>query len=191
MYRQGLGDCFLISLPRNDGSSRPFYVMIDCGVVLGTPDPGTIMKQVMDNIVEVTGGEIDILVATHEHWDHLSGFVQAAESFDKLKVGQVWLAWTENDADELTKKIKEGEGPGACRAAHGVEPDAVGGDADGAAELGGILEFFGAAKGATTGDALKNVRAKVNAQAALLPADRSAGRACGDRCAVLCAGAAA
>jgi glyoxylase-like metal-dependent hydrolase (beta-lactamase superfamily II) len=73
MYRQGLGDCFLISLPRNDGGSRPFYVMIDCGVVLGTPDPGTIMKQVMDNIVEVTGGEIDILIATHEHWDHLSG----------------------------------------------------------------------------------------------------------------------
>ena len=107
MYRQGLGDCFLISLPRNDGGSRPFYVMIDCGVVLGTPDPGTIMKQVMDNIVEVTGGQIDILVATHEHWDHLSGFVQAAESFDKLKVGQVWLAWTEDETDELTQKIRK------------------------------------------------------------------------------------
>src|SRR5436190_22525695 len=110
MYRQGLGDCFLISLPRTNGSKRPFYVMIDCGVVLGTSDPGTIMTQVMDNIVEVTGGQIDILIATHEHWDHLSGFVQAPESFKRLKVGQVWLAWTENDRDELTKKIKEEKG---------------------------------------------------------------------------------
>ena len=110
MYRQGLGDCFLISLPRTDGSNRPFYVMIDCGVVLGTPDPGTIMNQVMDNIVEVTGGEIDLLIATHEHWDHLSGFVQAKQSFDRLKVGQVWLAWTENPDDELTKKLKKEKG---------------------------------------------------------------------------------
>ena len=65
------------------------------------------MTQVVDNIVEVTGGEIDLLIATHEHWDHLSGFVQAKESFDKLKVREVWLAWTENTKDELTKKLKE------------------------------------------------------------------------------------
>ena len=163
MYRQGLGDCFLISLPRNDGS-RPFYVMIDCGVVLGTPDPGPIMKQVMDNIVEVTGGQIDILVATHEHWDHLSGFVQAAESFAELKVGQVWLAWTENDADELTQKIRKEKGEALAALRMGLSQMHLAGDADGAAELGGILEFFGAAKGPTTGDALKSVRDKVKPQ---------------------------
>jgi hypothetical protein len=161
MYRQGLGDCFLISLPRNDGNSRPFYVMIDCGVVLGTSDPGAIMKRVMDNIVEVTGGQIDILVATHEHWDHLSGFVQAAASFDKLKVGQVWLAWTENDADELTRKIKKEKGLALAALRMGLSQMQLAGDADGAAELGSILEFFGAARGPTTADALKSVRAKV------------------------------
>src|SRR3954470_10170535 len=161
MYRQGLGDCFLIALPRNDGNSRPFYVMIDCGVVLGTSDPGTIMKQVMDNIVKVTGGEIDILVATHEHWDHLSGFVQAAASFDKLKVGQVWLAWTENEADELTRKIKKEKGLALAALRMGLSQMQLAGDAGGAAELGSILEFFGAARGPTTADALKSVRAKV------------------------------
>ena len=71
MYRQGLGDCFLVSLPRTDGGARPFYVMIDCGVVLGTPNPAAIMKQVLDSIVQETGGAIDLLIATHEHWDHL------------------------------------------------------------------------------------------------------------------------
>jgi hypothetical protein len=172
MYRQGLGDCFLISLPRNDGSSRAFYVMIDCGVVLGTSDPGTIMKLVMDNIVEVTGGEIDILVATHEHWDHLSGFVQAKEAFDRLtKVGQVWLAWTENPDDELTRKLKKEKGLALSALRMGLSQMQMGGDADGAAELSGILEFFGAAKGSTTADALTNVRAKTSKPRYCLPTD--------------------
>jgi len=30
MYRHGLGDCFLLTLPKNDGS--PFHIMIDCGL---------------------------------------------------------------------------------------------------------------------------------------------------------------
>ena len=77
MYRQGLGDCFLIALPRADRSDRPFYLMIDCGVVLGTASPEDKMTEVMEHIVSTTGGEIDILAATHEHWDHLSGFNQA------------------------------------------------------------------------------------------------------------------
>ena len=106
MYRQGLGDCFLVSLPRTDGGTRPFYVMIDCGVVLGTPNPAAIMKQVLDSIVQETGGAIDLLIATHEHWDHLSGFVQAKDSFDRLtKVGQVWLAWTEDPSDPQARQL--------------------------------------------------------------------------------------
>ncbi len=160
MYRQGLGDCFLISLPRTDRSDRPFYIMIDCGVVLGTPDPKPIMTQVIENIVETTGGAIDVLVATHEHWDHLSGFVQAKEAFDKLKVGEVWLAWTEDPDDDLTKELKEEKGLALASLRMGLSHLQLGGDSDAAAELNGILEFFGAAKGATTGDALQNVRAK-------------------------------
>jgi metallo-beta-lactamase superfamily protein len=160
MYRQGLGDCFLISLPRNDGNERPFYVMIDCGVVLGTPNPGPIMKDVMDNIVHVTGGNVDILIATHAHWDHVSGFVQAADSFAGLKAAQVWLAWTENDDDELTKQIKKDRGLALSALRMGLSQMQLGGDADDATELGGILEFFGAARGPTTDDALESVRAK-------------------------------
>jgi hypothetical protein len=171
MYRQGLGDCFLISLPRTNGSKRPFYVMIDCGVVLGTPDPGTIMNQVMDNIVEVTSGEMDLLIATHEHWDHLSGFVQAKQSFDRLKVGQVWLAWTENPDDELSKKLKKEKGLALSALRMGLSQMQMAGDADAADELSGILEFFGVAKGPTTADALNNVRAKTAKPRYCLPTD--------------------
>ena len=45
MYRQGLGDCFLLTIPRNNG--KPFYAVIDCGVILGTKDAGKIMKEVV------------------------------------------------------------------------------------------------------------------------------------------------
>lgn len=160
MYRQGLGDCFLISLPRTDRSVQPFYIMIDCGVVLGTPNPKPIMTQVMENIVEVTGGSIDILVATHEHQDHLSGFVQASEAFDKLKIGEVWLAWTEDPDDDLTKELKEEKGLALAALRMGLSHLQLSGDSEAATELNGILEFFGAAKGATTADALRSVRAK-------------------------------
>src|SRR5262249_33492650 len=57
MYRQGLGDCFLICLPRDGG--KTFYMMIDCGVILGTPNPGDIMQKVVGDIIQTTGGHID------------------------------------------------------------------------------------------------------------------------------------
>jgi len=68
-----LGDCLLITLRRNKG--KPYFIMIDCGVILGTPRPADRMTQVVNDIVATTGGHVDLLVATHEHWDHLSGFV--------------------------------------------------------------------------------------------------------------------
>ena len=49
MYRQGLGDCFLVSSPRSAG--EPFYMMIDCGVILGTQNPGPIMQKVVQDII--------------------------------------------------------------------------------------------------------------------------------------------
>jgi hypothetical protein len=120
------------------------------------------MKKVMDDIVATTGGEIDILVATHEHWDHLSGFVQAKASFDRLtKVGQVWLAWTEDPDDRLTQKLKQERGQALAALRMGLNQMQLAGDSSGAAELGGILDFFGAAAGgSTTAGALENVRAK-------------------------------
>src|SRR5690349_12577305 len=42
MYRQGLGDCFLVTLPRAAGSQKPsdFHILLDCGVILGTENKG-------------------------------------------------------------------------------------------------------------------------------------------------------
>jgi hypothetical protein len=131
IYRQGLGDCFLVSLPRTDGQPRPYNVMIDCGVILGTPDPGTKMTAVVENIAEVTQGEIDLLIATHEHWDHLSGFVQAKDTFDKrLKVHEVWLGWTEDPKDELTAKLKDEKSKALAALRLGLSRMQLAGDAE-------------------------------------------------------------
>ena len=84
MYRQGLGDCFLLTLYKN--RSKKSHMLIDCGVFLGTPNGNAIMDKVAENIKEETGGSIDIVVATHEHYDHLSGFNQAREIFDPNRI---------------------------------------------------------------------------------------------------------
>lgn len=169
MYRQGLGDCFLVTLPR--AGNRPYYIMIDCGVILGTKNPGTIMSQVVENITAATGGEIDLLIATHEHWDHLSGFVQAKDAFDRLKVGEVWLGWTEDPDDELARKFNKEKGLALSALRMGLSQLQLGGAADTAEDLAGILEFFGATKGGTTGDALNYVKNKTTKPRYCLPAD--------------------
>jgi hypothetical protein len=107
MYRQGLGDCFLLSFPKAVG--KPVHVMIDCGVVLGTSEPNVVMKQVAENVKLATGGKVDLLVITHEHWDHLSGFDQnqARAVFKDIRVEALWLAWTEDDRNPLANRLRE------------------------------------------------------------------------------------
>jgi hypothetical protein len=104
MYRQGLGDCFLLAFPT--AGARPCYVLIDCGVLAGTPDAEAKMREVAASLRDATGGEIDVLVATHQHWDHLSGFAQAREVFDQIRIGEVWVAWTEDPDNELGASLR-------------------------------------------------------------------------------------
>lgn len=105
MYCHGLGDCFLVKVVSPDGG-KPFWLMIDAGILLGSPSANDRMKQVFTNIHATTGGEIDLLVVTHQHWDHVSGFSQAQEEFKKLKVKKVWYAWTEDPQDALGAELQ-------------------------------------------------------------------------------------
>ena len=104
MYRQGLGDSFLLTFWSDDD---PVHVLVDCGVLKGTPDAGERLTSVARNIHETTDGHVHVLVATHEHWDHVSGFLQAQEIFDTLEVGEVWLAWTEDPTDKLGQDLRQ------------------------------------------------------------------------------------
>lgn len=156
MYRHGLGDCLLVTLPRP--GDRDYSILIDCGVLLGTADATATMASVVRDIATSTNGKIDLLLATHEHWDHVSGFIQAAEAFKGLDVGKVWMAWTEDPSDELGRKLA-GERDEAIT---GLQLSAarlqLAGDAENAAAVGSLLGFFGAAPGRSTKDALEAVR---------------------------------
>jgi glyoxylase-like metal-dependent hydrolase (beta-lactamase superfamily II) len=141
MYRQGLGDCFLLAFAT--GAGRPFYMLIDCGVLLGTEGAADKMRQVAESLRDSTGGKIDVLVATHQHWDHLSGFDQAREVFDQIEFGEVWVGWTEDPDDELAGRLR------ARRRAHlraltGAARSlrAAGGEGK-AGDLEAVLGFFG------------------------------------------------
>ncbi|MGE5222198.1 MAG: hypothetical protein ACM3PY_07165 [Omnitrophica WOR_2 bacterium] len=102
MYKQGLGDCFLLSFPRSNGQPD-FQMMIDCGVITGS-DPSMLVNAVQD-IYNTTNGHLDLVVGTHEHWDHLSGFNQARSIFDKFKIDRVWLAWTEDPTNPVSQSL--------------------------------------------------------------------------------------
>src|SRR4029078_3605163 len=96
MYRDILGDCFLLRFPK---ANKTAHVLIDCGILQGMPGAKERARRIMANIRSVTA-RLAVLVATHEHVDHLSGFAQGREFFDQIAVGELWLAWTEAPRDD-------------------------------------------------------------------------------------------
>jgi hypothetical protein len=98
LYGQGLGDCFLLAFPRPGEPENPCYLVIDCGVAMSTPEKGPRIKKVVENIHAATGGHIDILAITHQHYDHISGFQDAWQEWKKVTVDALYLPWTESTA---------------------------------------------------------------------------------------------
>ena len=104
MYRQGLGDCFLLTF--NPGGEEK-HVLIDCGT-LGSKYTDVKLPDVIADIDKTTGGHLHLVVATHQHQDHLSGFSRLSDQFGAAKnkpIDRVWLAWSENPDDDLAKKL--------------------------------------------------------------------------------------
>ena len=101
MYRVGFGDCFLVEFPSPAG---PKYVLVDCGVH-ARGDIHT-MQEVVADISKVTAGKLAILVATHAHQDHISGYGSMESQFRKYAIGEVWLPWTENPKDKEATKLR-------------------------------------------------------------------------------------
>ncbi len=167
MYRQGLGDCFLLSFPRPAGES---HVLIDCGVLKGTGDATARIRRVAESILTTTGGRLDALVVTHQHWDHVSGFLQAEDIFNRLAVGEVWLAWTEDPGDDLASELAHRRRKAVAAVENAVTR--LSGLAEASAQhnlasLNGLLAFqgeMGASGPATTAKAIEWVKARENAR---------------------------
>jgi hypothetical protein len=102
MYRQGLGDCFLVTFGEGTEARN---MLIDCGS-LGNHTTEVGFDQIAQDLRETVGstGKLDFVVATHEHKDHLCGFRKALKDFVG-KVEHVWLAWTEDPSDAVTQQL--------------------------------------------------------------------------------------
>lgn len=127
MYGQGLGDCFLLAFPRTRATpdlpvdaERPVYVLIDCGVITGTPNGGDRMRAIVRDIRLTTSdrsltqedeeprGHLDLLILTHEHWDHLSGFIDAQSEWQRIRIDQLWMSWLEKeDRKGLARELQK------------------------------------------------------------------------------------
>lgn len=105
MYRVGFGDCFLLSVPiTKTGSTERRHILVDCGVH-GKGNIGKI-EEAVDNIAAETDGKLAVVIATHSHQDHISGF---SEKFTDFEIGEVWLPWSEDPQDELAVKWRKKE----------------------------------------------------------------------------------
>ncbi len=178
MYRQGIGDCFLLTFFVGKESR---HILIDCGVLSGTPRGKEKILQVAENIKE-TAGDLQILVATHEHWDHVSGFYYAKEIFDPMKMGEIWVAWTEDPNNPEAKELKR-QNKFKLQAVHGALAQlANSGDTQLRAYGQGVSEllgfFGGPQEGATlaafsekTGQAMDAVTKRSPAPTYLKPGD--------------------
>ncbi|AJD43560.1 hypothetical protein IE4872_PC00019 (plasmid) [Rhizobium gallicum] len=129
MYRGILGDCFLVRpTVVADGRETVKTILIDCGVLQNVAAGADMLAKLNAAVIKGAGkdrlaavvagpkqisavakdvlkevdGRIDLLVITHEHFDHLSGFsAEKAGFLDKgLTIGRLWFAWTEDPKDQ-------------------------------------------------------------------------------------------
>ncbi|WP_148415455.1 hypothetical protein [Noviherbaspirillum massiliense] len=107
MYRHGLGDCLLLRFAQS--SDRTFNIVIDCGLIGVARNPKETMARVVQDISTACDKHIDVVVMTHEHWDHASGFSaqQAREIFSQITIGEVWYSWTEDPLNALGIKLRQ------------------------------------------------------------------------------------
>jgi glyoxylase-like metal-dependent hydrolase (beta-lactamase superfamily II) len=158
MYRQGVGDCFLLQFPKQGGGV--FNFVIDCGVHQAQSGGGEKMRAVVGDLFEATDGVVDLLAITHEHFDHTSGFLQAAEQWKKIEVKKLWYAWTENPEEPLAQRLGQ-KRHGLAEALRGLvaRQQLAGAPSTRAERIESILGFFGDKAGAKT----RQIRAAVDA----------------------------
>lgn len=101
-YCQGIGDCHLLKFLKTDG--KPFWMLIDCGIHTSISGGAKILDGIVEDIRGLTPS-LDVIVLTHEHADHISGFLASADRFADFKIGEIWMAWTESEDDPQAQQL--------------------------------------------------------------------------------------
>jgi hypothetical protein len=104
MYnQQNLGDCFLIQFKVDSDEA---FLLLDFGSYLGTNEARE--EEIAANIVQTVKNKPLTIALTHQHKDHLSGFITAFETLKNLdKVQQCWLSFLDNPNSKEGNLIRE------------------------------------------------------------------------------------
>jgi beta-lactamase superfamily II metal-dependent hydrolase len=92
MYNVGFGDSFLLRVPTDDGERR---ILVDCGYHSqgkGKFSDQDLVKQIK---ADLDGEPLHVVVATHRHQDHISGFGEK-DLWADVGVEEVWPPFTAN-----------------------------------------------------------------------------------------------
>jgi beta-lactamase superfamily II metal-dependent hydrolase len=126
MYNVGFGDSFLLWVPSD---KRTLKVLVDCGSHAAGPGPQPIRavaEQIVRDVTEGGRARIDLVVATHRHQDHVSGF--ESDVWEDVEVGEVWMPWTEHPTDPHARRIRETQSKIAAHLTAAIQRLALGTD---------------------------------------------------------------
>jgi beta-lactamase superfamily II metal-dependent hydrolase len=92
MYNVGFGDSFLLRIPTDAGERR---ILVDCGYHTKGKGKFTDQDLVQQIKADLQGQPLNVVVATHRHQDHISGFGEK-DLWADISVEEVWLPFTAN-----------------------------------------------------------------------------------------------
>lgn len=145
MYNVGFGDAFLVTVTQ---AALTWRMLVDCGVFpAGQTRPiSESVKMIIAALVAVAPAgsppHLDVVVATHHHQDHISGFADPAWS--TVEVDDVWVPYVENPHDR-DGKVLRGELNAAAADLHALIATAekrIGLANAAAQEKLGVADFF-------------------------------------------------
>jgi glyoxylase-like metal-dependent hydrolase (beta-lactamase superfamily II) len=114
-YNVGFGDCFLLTFTY--AKDDPRQILIDFGSTKSSSFGPASLLPIAEKIKEDCGGKLDMVVATHRHTDHISGFGgKPGRVIASLEPEIVVQPWTEDPELEPDAQAPVAAGDGRLRA---------------------------------------------------------------------------
>ena len=106
LFDVGLGDCIYCRIPKANKDGRDFHILIDCGTLSSTDYLSAAVKNLKTLLPKIGGKcRIDLLVVTHEHKDHMTGF--GMKLWDDFSFGAIWMSAAMNPKHPEAKKAQK------------------------------------------------------------------------------------
>ncbi len=106
MYRLNeLGDCFFLRFVDGEKSCN---MLVDCGSFRNSKKSIARLTEIVTDIKKNLQGEnLDVVMGTHQHNDHVNGFYHCKDLFQRIGINEVWLSWLDNPSDKLAKSTAD------------------------------------------------------------------------------------